>query len=73
MDSTVGQRKLIPRGAMPSALAQQKLSSFAQREGKGVAASIQCDSGFGDDKSFVLKAWNVMTRKYGALRKGRKI
>lgn len=50
MDSTVGQRKLIPRGAMPSALAQQKLSSFAQREGKGVAASIQCDSGFGDDE-----------------------
>ena len=50
MDSTVGPRKLIPRGAIPSPLAQQKLSSFAQREGKAVTASIQCDSGFGDDE-----------------------
>ena len=50
MDSTVGQRKLIPRGAIPRALAQQKFSSFAEREGKAVSASIQCDSGFGDDE-----------------------
>lgn len=50
MDSTGGQRKLIPRGAVRSAILQQKLSSFAQREGKAVAASVQCDSGFGDDE-----------------------
>ena len=34
---------------MPKALAQQKLSSFALSGGKAVTASIQCDSGFGDD------------------------
>ena len=51
MDSTVEQRrKLTPRGAMPRALAQQKLSSLAQMGGKAVTASIQCDSGFGDDE-----------------------
>lgn len=50
MDATIGQRKLIPRGAMPKALAQQKLSSFALSGGKAVTASIQCDSGFGDDE-----------------------
>lgn len=50
MDSTVGPRKLIPRGAMRSGLAQQKLSSFVQGGGKAVTASIQCDSGFGDDE-----------------------
>lgn len=50
MDSTAGPRKLIPRGAMPSALVQQKLSSFAQSGGKAVTANIQCDSGFGDDE-----------------------
>jgi len=50
MDSTVGQRKLIPRGAMRSGLAQQQLSSFAQKGGKAVNANIQCDSGFGDDE-----------------------
>lgn len=50
MDATVGQRKLIPRGAMPKALAQQSLSSFARTGGKAVTASIQCDSGFGDDE-----------------------
>jgi len=50
MDSTVGPRKLIPRGAMRSALAQQQLSAFAQKGGKAVTASIQCDSGFGDDE-----------------------
>lgn len=50
MDATVGQRKLIPRGAMPKALAQQKLSSLALSGGKAVTANIQCDSGFGDDE-----------------------
>ena len=50
MDATVAQRKLIPRGAMPKALAQQKLSSLALSGGKAVTANIQCDSGFGDDE-----------------------
>ena len=50
MDATVGQRKLIARGAMPSALAQQKLASLALGGDKAVTASIQCDSGFVDDE-----------------------
>lgn len=51
MDSTGGQRKLIPRGAMPRAMLHHELSSFAhERKGKEVTASIQCDSGFGDDE-----------------------
>ena len=41
------QRELIPRGAMPSAISQQKLASLARSEGKAVAASEKCDSGFG--------------------------
>lgn len=50
MASVEGQRKLIRRGAPPSAMLHHKLSSFAQNEGKAVSASIQCDSGFGDDE-----------------------
>lgn len=50
MDSISGQRKLTPRGAMPSAILQQKLSSFSRNEGKAVTASEQCDSGFVDDE-----------------------
>lgn len=51
MDSATGQRKLTPRGGMPSSISRQKLSSFTQREGKlAVAPSDQCDSGFCDDE-----------------------
>ncbi|XP_078351730.1 nuclear factor NF-kappa-B p105 subunit-like isoform X2 [Oculina patagonica] len=50
MDSTGGQRKLVPRGAIPRGMLREELSSFAQRKGKEVSASIQCDSGFGDDE-----------------------
>lgn len=51
MDSPTGQRKLTPRGGMPSSISRQKLSSFTQREGKlAVAPSDQCDSGFCDDE-----------------------
>ena len=47
MDATIGQRKLIPRGAMPKALAQQKLSSFALSGGKAVTACAQVVPGHG--------------------------
>lgn len=51
MDSTTsGQRKLTPRGAMPTGLVRQKLLAVPHADGKVVSASYQCDSGFGDDE-----------------------
>ena len=51
MDSTTsGQRKLTPRGAMPTGLVRQKMLAVPHADGKVVSASSQCDSGFGDDE-----------------------
>lgn len=52
MDSTTsGQRKLIPRGAMPTGLVRQKMLAVPHADGKVVSANYQqCDSGFGDDE-----------------------
>ena len=53
MDSVQKQRKLIPRGAQPRVILQQKLASETLNEGKAVLAVPvidQCDSGFGDDE-----------------------
>ena len=54
------QRKLIPRGAQPSAITRQKLSSLTRNEGKlAVTASEQCDSGFVDDEELRSRSMEV--------------
>lgn len=54
------QRKLIPRGAQPSAITRQKLASLTRNEGKlAVTASEQCDSGFVDDEELRSRSMEI--------------
>ena len=57
MDSVQSQRKLIPRGAQPSAILQQKLSDQSRMGEKAV--SSQCDSGFGDDEELRSRSMEI--------------
>lgn len=63
MDSVQKPRKLIPRGAQPSAISQQKLLSLARNEGKSVSAMDQCDSGFGDDDELRSRSLEIGCEK----------
>ena len=63
MDSTQKQRKLIPRGAQPSAISRQKLVSLTRNEGKAVAAVDQCDSGFVDDEELRSRSMEICEEK----------
>ena len=56
---TKQQRKLIPRGAQPSAITRQKLASLTRNEGKAVMASEQCDSGFVDDEELRSRSMEI--------------
>lgn len=60
MDSVQRQRKLIPRGAQPSAILQQKLSA-EMRMGEKAVSGIrdQCDSGFGDDEELRSRSMEI--------------
>ena len=66
MDSVQKQRKLIPRGAQPRLILQQKLAE-ARNEGKEAvlagAGIDQCDSGFGDDEELRSRSIEIGCEK----------
>ena len=67
MDSVQKQRKLIPRGAQPRLILQQKLAEARNEfEGKAVLAGAgidQCDSGFGDDEELRSRSIEIGCEK----------